>query len=174
MGETVHSDAVYALNSYIWKVVEANLGWDKANYGNRAPIVPANQHPEFLQYNKPFIVFGSAVTRGLGGVPYLSTETVAYTIYATTATEANQIMRTLVKALEWMDETAKWVNEWIVEEGLTRVGGERKIRFRSITVTQATSAGPQQQEAGRVDAQVMLHTQYIDLGEMKVRVADFD
>lgn len=172
MSETIHSDAVHALNSYLWQVVRANHGWAEATYGNRRPIIPANQEPEFLQYNAPFIVYGSAINR-YDTMPFLTSETVAYTIYATTATEANKVMRTIERALKWMDESAQWVNEWLRVEGTTRTDGRRPVDFKSIIVLQATSAGPELSEGGRVDSQVMVGAQYVDLGEAKVRVVDF-
>lgn len=173
MSETIHSDAVLALNSYVWQLMRANEGWDVANYGNRRPIVPANQQPEFLQYSEPFIVYGSAVNR-IEGMPFMTSEVVAYTIYATTAGEANRIMRVIVEALRWMDESARNVNDWLVQEAATRPGGKKRpTTFQSISVNQATSAGPALSEGGRVDSQVLVNIQYMDHGEMKVTAADF-
>ena len=172
MSETIHSDAVLALNGYIWQLMVANEGWTTDNYGGRRPIVPANQQPEYLEYKAPFIVYGSAVNR-IEGMPFQTSETIAYTIYATTAGEANRVMRVITEALRWMDESAKNVNNWLVYEGQTRTGGKRPTTFQSISVLSATSAGPELQEGGRVDSQVIVNAQYMDHGEMKVTVTDF-
>lgn len=172
MSNTVHSNAVYALNSYVWQVLRANLGWAAADYGNRTPIITANQQPEFLQYNKPFVVYGSAINK-IDSTPYTTSETIAYTVYATTATEVDKVMRVLVEALRWMDVTARNVNDWLVVEGQARTGGKRPVSFHTIYVVQATSAGPQAAEGGWVDSQAMVSTQYVDHGEMKIRPEDF-
>ena len=172
MTDTKHSDAVYALNSYVWKLLQANLGWTTAQYGNRRPIVPAAQQPEFLQYEYPFVVYGSAMDK-FETEPYINSETVAYTIYGKNANEVNQVMRVLAEALKWMDESANNVNAWLHREGQTRQGGKRPTSFLTIRVLQAASAGSPISEGGRVDAQVVVRVKYIDHATMKVKVSDF-
>lgn len=164
-------DMVYALNSYLWKVLEANLGWDKADYGNRPPIIPANQVTELTQFNKPFIVYGSVIQPEV--VPYMETEVVAYTIYGSTATEVNDVMRVMVDAFYGVDESARQVNRWLTVEGTTRTNGPRKVLFKSIRLNNATSSGPEKQEGGRSDAQVMVTVQYHTHTETIVSVDDF-
>lgn len=150
-------NAAYALNSYTWKVLEANLGWTK--YQGKIPIIPSAQQPEFMESGLPFIVYGSAMLP-VDDLYGLNTMSVAYNIYATTSTEVNKIANVLYEVFKRQDDAAADVNQWLGVEGVSRSGGGRGVSFGTIRVTMVEHAEPSDEEGGYVSAIVLLTARY--------------
>lgn len=146
-------NAVYALNSYLWKLLEVNLGWEKTN--ELTPIVPVAQQPELMQGGKPFLVYGSAIHQPTH-LYVLRKEAVSYMVYATTASEINKIVNVIAQALERQDDAAADVNDWLVTEG-----NGRGVHFASIRVTMAEKAeDAAEEEGGFYKGLIMLEARY--------------
>jgi hypothetical protein len=160
-----NTNAIYALNSYLRKLLAVNLGIVSADYGDKDPVIPNAQVPEMMQKGKPFIVYGSG-THPATHLYRLRKEAVSYTIYATSATEVNKIANLLVDAFERQDDCVTDVNAWIDLEGQpgNRTGGKRQIHFAGIRLTMSQKAEPQDEEGGYYNALIMLETQYVNLG----------
>lgn len=156
----VYSDknAVYALNSYVRKLLSINLGIDPDDYGDRDPIVPAAQQPELMATGKPFLIYGSA-NYNVTHLYALRREAITYTIFATSSTEANKIVNLLVDAFERQDEAAADVNEWLDTEAVGR-GTSRNASFATIRVNLAEHAQPADEEGGFVAGMVMLECRF--------------
>lgn len=152
------NNAAYALNSYIWKLLEANLEWNKESYNGLVPIVPLAQQPELMQSGKPFLVYGST-DHPAGHLYALKSIGVAYTIYATTVNEANTIATLLVDTFERQDEAADDVNAWLNTEAAGR-GSSRGISFGTIKTNMAQKAEPADEEGGYVASFVLLEARY--------------
>jgi hypothetical protein len=168
------TNAVYALNSYLAKVLEANLGWSLTAYNGGNAFIPAAQQPEFMQLGKPFIVYGSA--RLPDQYLYaLKGESVAYTIYASNITESDKVADLLCKAMEGWDETAARVNEHInAEAGGRATAGQnpRGVSFTSVRVTMAEKSTPSDEEGGLASSLVMAEIQYVKHDD-DVKLTDF-
>lgn len=152
--------ALYALNSYVWKLVEANLGW--ARVSGVPPIVPVQQQPELMQTGKAFIVYGSAY-HPPSHLYQHKKEAVSYMIYATSATEVNNIIDLLFDTFERQDVAARDVNDWLVEEAKpgNRTGGHRGVYFTSVKSTMAEKAeDPSEEEGGYFAGMVLIEMQY--------------
>lgn len=150
-------NAAYALNSYLWKLLEANLGWTKVN--GLTPIIPVAQQPELMQSGEPFIVYGSAIHQPQH-LYVMRKEAVSYMIYATTVGKINETVDLLVEAFERQDEAAIDVNEWLDTEAAGR-GEHRGVYFSTIRVTMAEKAeDAAEEEGGYVVGLVMLETRY--------------
>lgn len=147
-------NANYALNSYVWKLLEANLEWDKADYEGATPIIPLAQQPELMQPGKPFLVYGSA-RHPSGHLYSLVKEAVSYTIYATSVAEVNRVANLLAETFERQDIAAIDVNEWLVAEG-----SNRGVHFGSIKTTIVEKAEPAEEEGGFYTGLVMLECVY--------------
>lgn len=151
------NNAVYALNSYLWKLLEANLGWTKATYQGATPIIPLAQQPEFMALGKPFIIYGSSVhpTKHLYAV---RKESVSYVIYSQSTTEINRIINLLVETFERQDEAAADVNEWLDADGA--VNEPWGVSFKSISTTLSDPPREAEQEGGWNGGNVMLELQF--------------
>ena len=149
--------AVYALNSYTWKLLQTNLGWEA--YQGVPPIIPTSQQPELMESGKPFIVYGSAFQPATD-LYALNTESIAYVIYGTKVTEVNTIATLLYETFKRQDDAAADVNAWLGLEGTTRTGGNRGVTFGSIRTTMVEKAEPADEEGGFVSALVMLEARY--------------
>lgn len=151
-------NAPYALNSYIWKLLEANLEWNKENYNGLVPIVPLAQQPELMETGRPFLVYGSN-THPPEHLYALKSESIAYTIYAPTANEANVVVSLLVDTFERQDEAAADVNQWLNTEGIA-TGIPRGISFGTIKTSMSQKAEPADEEGGYVASFVLLEARY--------------
>jgi len=148
--------AVYALNSFTWKLLEKNLGW--TTYQGVTPIIPTSQQPELMQSGKPFIVYGSAF-QPPGHLYALNTESIAYTVYGTSVTEVNKIAQLLWDVFKQQDDAAAMVNNWLSKEVATR-GSHRGVYFGTVRATMIDKAEPADEEGGFVSALIMLETRY--------------
>ena len=156
--------AVYALNSYTWQVLKANLGWTE--YGGTPLIIPDAQQPELMQSGKPFIVYGSAFQPAMH-LYALNTESIAYSIYAPSgdnqpgSTTANNVANLLYEVFKRQDDAAADVNAWLAKEAETRTGGHRGITFGTVRTVMVEKAEAADQEGGFVSALVMLEARYV-------------
>lgn len=146
-------NAVYALNSYMWKLVEANLGWTR--WKGVPPIIPVAQQPEIMQSGKAFMVYGSAI-HPPGHLYQHKKEAASYMIYGTTSTEVNKIVELLVETFERQDVAADDVNDWLFEEAKHREGGHRGVYFTSLKSTMAEKAEDAPDEEGGYAAGMVL------------------
>lgn len=147
-------NAVYALNSYVWKLIEANLGWNVSDYAGARPIIPSAQQPEFMEQGKPFLIYGSN-NKPVEHLYAMRCEAVSYTIYSESSTEANRVVNLLVDAFEGQDETAARVNEHLTAEAKNR-----GIAFGSIGYKMSNHAGPATDEGGYSAAFILLEMDY--------------
>lgn len=145
------NNAVYALNSYVWKLLQANLGWTTSG---QPPIKPTQQQPEMMQAGTAFLVYGSS-NQNPGHNYALRKESVVYTIYAPSSTEANNVVNLLVEAFERQDEAAADVNQHLHLEGKNR-----GVSFGSVEATGSIHAEPADEEGGFVEGLVMLEIIY--------------
>ena len=151
------SNAVYALNSYLWKALKVNLGWDEIA-GTGRPLIPASQQPELMELNRPFIVY-SSVQEPSRDLYVLKNEQVVYVIYSTEIPELQETANLLVDLFDRWDDSADDVNEWLAKE---KVGGgpDRRIHFKFTRVLSADKDEPSESEGGFYSAVVSVSTQY--------------
>lgn len=164
---TQHTSAIYALNSYTFKLLEANLDWNVSDYANRRPIIPAAQQPEFKDVGHDFIVYTSAINPAVELWP-IQSETVAYTIYSKSTTSADRVVDLLVKAFQRQDESAADVNEWLSRERAGGGSNKRLVGFTSIQSTLGEKSNPADQEDGLYNAVVMISLNYVTLDDPEV------
>ncbi len=153
--ESNKSNASYALNSYVSKLLEVNMGFDTASYNGGRFIVPLAQQPELLQTGQPFLTYGSSV-HAPGHNYALRKEAIAYSIWATSSTKVNAIVQLLVDCFERQDEAAADVNEWL---GMSTIPFEG-ITFGSVKLEMTENANPPDQEGGFVQGFVLLTMTY--------------
>lgn len=151
-------NATYALNSYTWKLLEANLGWTRWN--GVPPIIPIAQQPEIMQSGKAFIVYGSAFHPPAHLYQHKK-EAVSYMVYATSSTEVNRIVELLFDTFERQDVAAADVNDWLAEEAKPgNRGSHRGVYFTSVKSTMAEKAEDAPDEEGGYAAGMVLVEMY--------------
>lgn len=155
------NNPVYALNSYVFKLIEANNGVDKADYEGASPVIPVQQQPEFLQKGKPFVVYGAS-TLPPTHLYVCRTSSVAYNVYATTSTEVNAIANTLAHAFERQDEAASDVNQHLALQAPHMPGGlKSNVEFQTVKLSMVETAAPADEEGGYYSAVVLVEIKYI-------------
>lgn len=153
------SNVTYALNTYVWALLQANLGITTDDYEGAIPIIPRQQQPEFMQLGKPFLVYGSSIhpTTTFFGT---RKETVAYNIYAPDEDGANTIAGLIVAALERQDDAARDVNDHLDKMRVALNWAVMPLTFGSIKLALASKAEPADDEGGFVSSLVMLECLY--------------
>lgn len=158
MADYKEKNAVYALNSYIWKLVEANLGWTR--WKGVPPIIPVQQQPEIMQSGKAFMVYGSAFHPPTH-LHQHKKQAASYMIYGRSATEVNRIVELIYETFERQDLAAQDVNDWLATEAQHRDGGHRGVYFTTVTSTMAEKAeDPSNEEGGYFAGMVLLEMKY--------------
>lgn len=158
MADYKGKQAVYAINSYVWKLLEANLGWER--WKGIPPIIPVQQQPEIMQSGKAFMVYGSAIHPPTHLYQHKKSA-VSYMIYAPSSTEVNNIVQLLSDVFERQDWAAHDVNDWLSTEAESRESGHRGVYFTTISSTMAEKAeDPADQEGGYSAGMVMLEMKY--------------
>ena len=137
------TSAVNLINLYAWAVLQKNTDMDTGDYGGKIPIIPGGQDPDLNAFNKPFIVYGAAEDASSDNGTVRS-GTVVYAIYSDSVSEINKIQNILVTTFEQRDVAARRINAW-TSKNSAFIG----IRFTSVNIAFAESAGPADQEGGR-------------------------
>ncbi len=145
-------NAVYALNSYLFKVLEANLGWTKVDNG--LPFYPTQQQPEAMQAGNTFIVYGSS-NQFRPHYNGTRTESISYTVYSKSSTDANAVINLLVDCFERQDEAVADVNNHTDADPRNR-----KVSFGAINPKMTEHAEPADEEGGYVSSFILLEAIY--------------
>lgn len=151
---------IYALNNYLWKLLQEKAGMDKVNYGNKVPIMPAAEQVEFDEYKKPFLVYGWALESADSDIYVLNREMAAYTIYSTDTNEIDNIITLMNNAFRAKDESAANINRWINSTSNPLSSHFVDINFATINISSMSSASPPQSEGGKADGLIVLSYSY--------------
>jgi hypothetical protein len=81
----------YAVNNYVWALLQKHRGWSKID--GRVPMIPAQQQPEFMNFKKPFIVYGFTNEYNSGELEPEDSTVIHYLIYAQTEEEVDESIR---------------------------------------------------------------------------------
>lgn len=155
----VEDSATNALRSYLWKLLESNLGWSKDDYNGVVPIIPIAQEPELKDTGRPFVVYNSSQHEA-NHLYVLKSEEVGLYIYAPTVGEANRIAKLIADTFDRQDEAADDVNSWLNTEQAGR-NKNRNIAFTSIKTDLIDRADATDNEGGYVAALVLLEAKYL-------------
>jgi hypothetical protein len=147
---------VHGLNKYIWKLLQDELGWTIADYGQMVPITTPQQQPEFNSFDKPYIVYGYTL-QSLGTLYALQGEVATYTVFSTQSSDIRQAVNLIASKLGKFDESARDVNKFIAANGSA---DNKTFDYKSIRVTQATGPEPAVTEGGRQDGSIIVSMEY--------------
>lgn len=149
------NSAAYALNSYTWKLLEANLGWKKNN--NMVPIIPVAQQPELMDAGSSFIVYGASKPTPQH-LYVLERQTLVYRVFSESSTEVNKVTELLFETFQRQDEAAADVNQHLDDEVFPD-GGRTKRRgvyFATIRSYAVQDEEPAESEGGYSSASIVI------------------
>lgn len=144
----------YILNKYVWELLKMNTTMKEADYGNKVPIVPANQEPEFTSLDKPFIVYGYSED-GTGDLFAERDGSLSYAVWSTSVGEINTILNIVRAAMERHDESARAVNKWS-----SNTPSYLGIRFGDIYIGYLEGPSPEESEGGRQAGIITIRYKY--------------
>src|SRR5574338_142876 len=142
------------INRYTYDVLKGAIGWDRANYNGKTPIIPSQQLPEFTAYNKPFLVYGWSES-GSHDLGFIRTGTMAYAIYDLDDRIIIKIIDALVTTFSRWDETAEDVN---IYKSSNNAFGD--FLFTTFSIGLVEGPTPADQEGGRRSGVVTIRYDY--------------
>lgn len=158
-------NAVYAVNKYLNRALAVNLGWTPITYTNNLgesvkalPIIPSQQQPEFLDAGRTFLVYGSVV-QPQSRMWAMTAETVVYTIWSPSTTEANKVCNFIHDLFMNVDESADAVNSYLDTE-MDATQRNRYVAFTMIAPGLVEKAEPVESETGWAAGSVTVETLY--------------
>lgn len=165
MSNDKDTNIVYALNSYLWRVLKANLGWKESDYDNRVPIIPWQQQPEFLATGKPFVVYNSSPKKSFS--PPVQEEAVMYACYGVKPSDAYSVRNLIIDSLADEYNSSDNVNWWIDNEPRDP---KRKVSMTNGSVSLTHDAEPSDEEGGYTSSLIVLDISYLkNTASLKLR-----
>lgn len=148
----------YAVNNYVWNLLKKNLNWTKIN--KLVPMIPAQQQPEFMNYKKPFIVYGFTNEFNSGEVEPLDSTVLHYVIFAQTEQAVDDAVKLIKDAFKARDSQEN-INNWILSSTNTGIADEDRDELVTYThVMDTVSGGGNDEEGGWKDGMVSVRVGY--------------
>lgn len=146
--ELYSSGPVYALNQYIWKILQEKLEWTTIN--GAVPVTAAGDPPQFHNYNQPYLTYAySAET--VSESFWNNIEVVTYTVFAQSVKETNAATTLINRALRRFDESATDVNYWIRQYPVFQ-----GVHFQWTQVLNTKSADPSAVQGEKTDGLISI------------------
>jgi len=148
---------VYAINNYVWELLKKNLDWQEIK--GLVPILPAQQQPEFLDTDAPFIVYTSSNEFNDGELEPLDVEVISYVIFSEKSDEVDDAV-TLIKNAFKAFNSAENINLWI-HNPACQLDPRDKVNLVTWTqVMNTESSGAAAAEGEKVDGFVSVRVGY--------------
>lgn len=147
---------VHGLNKFLWAKLQAELGWDKTNYGGLTPITVPQQQPEFNNYNAPYVVYNYS-HQSTGENFWEQEEQVSYAVYSAEESDIRQFINVIREYLNRRDESAGLINDYIRANGSDE---NKRFDYKYTYVISTSGAQPAVTEGGRMDGLVIVRICY--------------
>ena len=144
--------------SYVWALVQKKLDWSKVN--GLDAILPAQQQPELMNSNKPFMVFSSSAEYNNGELEPMDSEIISFVIFGSTVSDVNRavdLMRNAFKATA----SAENINGWMRSPSnmpLAPAMGDLLVTYTQVM--DAEAANPAATEGSKYDGFVSVRVGY--------------
>lgn len=149
-------NAVHGANQYLWQNLKTELGWAESDYNGLVPITPVQQQPEFIGFNKPFLVYAYSVDP-IGTSTWEKSETVSYSIYSADESDIRECINVMVKLFKNYDTSADELNTFVNSSLSDKYS---KFDYKYIRIAGASGSQPAEQEGGRMDGLVIVNFVY--------------
>lgn len=148
-------NAVHGANRYLWANLKAELGWTESDYNGLVPITPVQQQPEFIGFNKPFLVYAYSVDP-VGTSTWEKSETASYSIFSSDEQDIRECINVMIKLFKDYDKSADDLNKYIASLS----SKYSKFDYKYIRIAGAAGSQPAEQEGGRMDGLVTVNYVY--------------
>src|SRR5688500_7704169 len=101
----------YAVNKYVWALLQKNLDWSEID--GKVPMIPAQQQPEFMNFKKPFIVYGFTNEFNDAELEPLDSTVIHYLVYAQSEETVDRSIK-LIKDAFKATNSQENINGWIL------------------------------------------------------------
>jgi hypothetical protein len=149
-------NGVHGANHYLWANLKDKLGWSESDYNGLVPITPVQQQPEFIGFNKPFLVYAYSIDP-IGVSSWEKSETASYSIFSSDEEDIRECINLMVKLFKDYDKSADDLNRY-VSENLSE--GYQKFDYKYIRIAGGSGSQPAEQEGGRMDGLVTVNYVY--------------
>lgn len=144
------------LRSYVWNLLQTELGWNKADTGNLIPVVGSQDQPELQNYDAPYIVYSWSLMPS-GENFLMREEQVTMKVYSSREDEVRNAVIMLDNQLNRYDDSARAMNSWLAAHGTTF---EKKFDIKYTYTISASGPQPAVQAGGRQDGLVIFRICY--------------
>lgn len=154
---------VYAVNNYVWALLKKRLNWSTVTSKNLIPIFPAQQQPEAMNSDEPFILYSSSLEANTGELEPHDAEIISYVIFAGGPNKEDDVDAavTLIKDAFKSFSSAETINAWVhspINETIDV--RDQKDMITYTEVMNAESSGESTSEGGKVDGFVQVRVGY--------------
>lgn len=147
----------YATNSYVWELLKKHLDWSEIN-GLR-PMIPAQQQPEFMNYKKPFIVYGFSEQFNDGELEPIGSVVVHYVVFAQNEETVDRSIKLIRDAFK-AENSQENLNAWMLDPS-NSLPEKNKDELATYThVMDSVSAGGNDEEGGWKDGIISVRVGY--------------
>lgn len=158
-----YTTAVHVLRAYFQDRLKHHLPeyWG----GKNPPIIPAQQQPEVVEGDTPFLVYIGSFGPTSDLFQY-QTEVFNCSIYSTSPAKIAAITKLAINLFNRYDISAERINNWIGRQPDVVQGAPnpfKQFEFKTVYLTGAVGAQPATSEAGRNDGEIEVTIEYVDV-----------
>lgn len=149
-------NAVHAINRFLWMRLTTDGILSPADYGDRVPIIPRQQVPEFNAVNAPFIVYNWTIPP-IGSDWFRASEQIVYLIYSYDARDHRVLLNYMRSLLDRAEGAAGEVNNyvWSIDARY------RKFTIHDIRMDMANAPLPIGEENSRMESMITFTVDYV-------------
>lgn len=151
----------YALIDYVWDLLKTNTDMKLSDYNGKIPVIPSSQQPDFVELNKPFLVFEWTESPSSDNYSHRAGQ-MSFAVYSPLDRDIVTISNLLTTVLGKFDLSASYINQWKVGKVY------QDIRFTSVWCGAFDGPSPEEQEGGRKSGVVVVRYQYIANYEINI------
>lgn len=153
--------AVHGLRSYMWRLLQDELGWKLDDYADvngtkYVPIITPEQDKIFNAIDKPYIVY--SFSRGATSTEwYLENEIGAFTVFSSNADDIRAVLNMFQTKFNRFDDSAYDLNEYVQKNLADKY---KAFDYKYVRVSTVQGPQPATEEGGRRDGYMTISMTY--------------
>ena len=156
--------AVHGLRSYMWRLLQDNLGWTLDDYADAngtkyVPIITPQQEAIFNEMGKPYIVY--SFSRGdTSSSWFIENEAGAFSVFSSNEEDIRRALNLFQTKFNRRDDSAYDLNEYISKNGSDAL---KNFDYKTLWVSTVQGPKPSTEEGDRRDGLITINMRYTQL-----------
>jgi hypothetical protein len=153
--------AVHGLRSYMWRLLQDNLGWTVDDYADEngtkyVPIITPQQEKMFNEMGKPYIVY--SFSRGdTGNSWFIENEAGAFSVFSSNEEDIRRVINLFQTKFNRRDDSANELNDYIQKNASAAL---KTFDYKTLWVSTVQGPQPSTEEGGRRDGLITINMKY--------------